>query len=126
MLFSHYTSCINQNSEIVFVVICDIIKISNLISTVHTIRSTQKGPVFVFGSNSINDRKRKKEVEILVNKKLSDLFRNICGVYFLTSSNSRIFLNNLCKSTAYFQKISYEQSQLENLIVSECEKIFFF
>ena len=103
----------------VFVVISDIIKISKLCSTVHNIRSTQKGPLFVFGTNTINDRKRKKEIEMLVNKKLCDLFRNICGVYFLSSSNSRTFLSNLTKSTSQFCKNTYEQSQIENMIVSE-------
>ena len=120
ILAHHFLKLFDENSAFVFVVITNIEEdLKNVLKNIQKIRYNNKGNIIVLGNNPNQyDKKKHKEIELLTTKKLSKIYKKISCTFFVLPQNSKNFLENLKKSSQE-NKISYQQFQLENMIISE-------
>ena len=117
-IFFHYSSFFGQEIDLINVIIHNISEdLTELLSKVQTIRSTQKGPIFILGNNANEfDKKKLKDVQSEILNKISDLYSNVISVLFVTPKNSKTFFEMISKNTS---RVPYSQHQFQLLLESE-------
>ena len=126
--FCNFFNFYNEESDHVFVTISNIYgDVSLLSSMLQSVRNFSKKPLIILGTEcSAVEKKQKKDVETLAQKKFSGMYHNISGVYFMSSENSRNFVNMLDNITNKMSKLNTSQLQLHYMIEGEKKLRFLF